>query len=76
MYDDVVFIAIFNKVTATLRLYLLRSPGWMELVSIQQIHGQQLEDCIFFEYDGGFFMVLAIHMGAKQFTQDLGMQCV
>ena len=76
MYEDVIFIAIFNKNTAFLRLYLLRSPGWMELISIQQIHGQKLEDCVFFEDDGNLYMALAIHLGTKQYAQDLGMQCV
>ncbi len=76
MYDDVIFLAIYNKGTALLRLYLLRSPGWITLISIQHITGEMLEDCVFFEQEGTLYMALAIQLGVNQYAENIGMQCV
>lgn len=74
VYDDVIFLTIYNK--TSLRLYLLQSPGWMTLVSIQHITGEVLEDCVFFENEGTLYMALAIQLGAMQYSRNSGMQCI
>ncbi|XP_057372863.1 uncharacterized protein LOC130693696 [Daphnia carinata] len=74
VYDDVIFLTIYSK--TSLRLYLLQSPGWMTLVSIQHITGEVLEDCVFFEHEGTLYMALAIQLGAMQYSRHSGMQCI
>lgn len=72
-HDEAVFLAIYNKDSASLRLYLLRSPGWKTLVSVQNVFGNELKDCVFFEDKGALYMALAIHLGPEQNFRDPGM---
>lgn len=69
-------MAIYNKATPSLRLYVMKSPGWREITSIQPITAEKLEDCVFFENDGHLYMALAVQLGVAQYAKPVGMQCV
>lgn len=46
------------------------------MVVVQDIDGERIEDCVFFESDGTLFMSLAIHLGPRQYFEDAGTQFV
>ena len=64
-------MAIYNKKAGSLQLYFLRRPDETNLHFIQSISGDKLEDCLFFEHSGKFYMALAIQLGPSQFAKDV-----
>lgn len=76
MYDEAIFIAIYNNDLARVRLYLLHSPGWKTLKNFQHIASERLKDCVFFEDAGTLYMALVIQQGPRQYSNEVGMHCV
>ena len=71
VHDEAIFVAIYNKNLATLRLYLLNTKK--ELVLVQKVNGNQLEDCVFFQENRVLYMALAVHFNQTQNIRSAGM---